>query len=134
MHGNPPSGGGHGERSVLIVDDEAGARMLLRQTVRGLSVPCQVSEAVDGETALAMARQSRPDLVLLDVVLPGSSVSGVLVCQELCKDLETRVVLVTGRASDAITQTCLAMGAVECVRKPFSIKDMRATVERWLPR
>jgi CheY-like chemotaxis protein len=121
------------ELSVLIVDDEATARRLLHATVKGLAVPCRIAEAADGETALALARSSRPDLVLLDIVLPGSSVSGVMVCQELCRDLETRVVVVTGRASDAITQTCMALGAVECVRKPFSVTQMRETLERWLP-
>jgi CheY-like chemotaxis protein len=134
MQGNRPSGRADAECRVLIVEDEAAARILLRTTVKGLSVPCRIAEAADGEAALEIARSSRPDLVLLDIVLPGSSVSGVMVCQELCKDLETRVVVITGRASEAITRTCLAMGAVECVRKPFSIGEMRETVERWLPR
>ena len=119
--------------SVLIVDDEASTRKLLRATVGRLRLPCSITEAADGETALEMARRSRPDLVLLDIVLPGSSVSGVMVCQELCRDLETRVVLITGRASDAITQTCMALGAVECIRKPFSVEQMLETIQRWLP-
>jgi CheY-like chemotaxis protein len=119
--------------SVLIVDDEASTRRLLRTTVDRLRVPCTITEAADGETALEMARSSRPDLVLLDIVLPGSSVSGVMVCQELCRDLETRVVLITGRASDAIVHTCMALGAVECIRKPFSVEQMLDTIQRWLP-
>jgi CheY-like chemotaxis protein len=135
MEGNPPNREERAEpkHHVLIVDDEASARTLLRTTVNSLPVPCRVAEAADGETALQLARESRPDLVLLDIVLPGSSVSGVMVCQELCKDLETRVVLITGRASDAITRTCMALGAVECVRKPFSVEEMRDTLVRWLP-
>ena len=58
--------------------------------IEGLSVPCRIWEAAEGDAALRIARRERPDLVLLDIVLPGSSVSGVLVCQELCRDIGTK--------------------------------------------
>jgi two-component system response regulator MtrA len=120
------------KRSILIVDDEAATRKLLRATIEGLSIPCTVAEASDGDAALQLGRKTRPDLILLDIVLPGSSTSGVLVCQEFCKDSRTKVVIVSGQASDPIVQACLSMGAVEFVRKPFSVDDMRAKLERWL--
>jgi len=120
------------ERMVLIVDDEAPARLLLRTALRGVSVPCKVVEAVSAESALEIARRTRPDLVLLDIVLPGSSVSGVLVCQELCKDSRTRVVIVSGSATNSIVQACLSMGALEQVRKPFSVEEMQQKMEEWL--
>jgi len=120
------------ERTVLIVDDEAPARLLLRTALKGVSVPCKVMEAVSAESALEIARKTRPDLVLLDIVLPGSSVSGVMVCQELCKDLRTKVVVVSGAATDSIVQACLSMGALEHVRKPFSVEEMQRKMEEWL--
>ena len=120
------------ERTVLIVDDEAPARLLLRTALKGLSVPCKVAEAVTAESALAIARKTRPDLVLLDIVLPGSSVSGVMVCQELCKDLHTKVVIVSGSATNSIIQACLSMGALEQVRKPFSVEEIQQKMEAWL--
>jgi len=68
----------------------------------------------------------------LDILLPGSSVTGVLLCQRLCKDVGTRVVIVSGRAGDSVVQTCLAMGALEHVRKPFSVDVLREKRARWL--
>jgi CheY-like chemotaxis protein len=120
------------ERTVLIVDDEAQTRTLLRTVLRGVSVPCQVYEAVDGDAALELARRRRPDLVLLDIVLPGSSVSGVLACRELAKDLSTKVVVVSGKAGESIVRACLHTGAYAYVRKPFSVDDMRSKIEGWL--
>ncbi len=120
------------ERTVLIVDDEAATRRLLKSTVKRLSIPCRILEAVDGDQAVALAQQERPDLALVDIVLPGSSRSGVLVCQELCKSLETKVVIVSGQATDAIIRSCISLGALDYIRKPFTIDDIRGKLERWL--
>jgi len=120
------------ERSILIVDDEPAVRALLREIAEGLSVTCQVYEAADGQAALQIARSRHPDVVLLDIVLPGSSTSGVLVCQELCKDNRTKVVIVSGNANKTILKTCLSMGAADCVPKPFLPGDLRAKLMTWL--
>ena len=120
------------ERTVLIVDDEAPARLLLRTALKGVSVPCKVVEAVSAESALDIARKTHPDLVLLDIVLPGSEVSGVMVCQELCKDLHTKVVIVSGSTTNSIVKACLSMGALEQVPKPFSVEEMQQKMEAWL--
>ncbi len=118
--------------TVLVVDDQAPIRKALRMMLEGLSQPCRILEATDGDSALALARSERPDLVLLDIVLPGSGVSGVLACQELCKDSRTKVVIVSGEASDSIVGACLSLGAVEYVRKPFSVPDFQEKLEAWL--
>jgi len=120
------------KKTVLIVDDEAGMRTLLRAVVEGTSVPCRIVEAADGDSAVEIARRDRPDVVLLDIVLPGSSASGVLVCQKLCKDSRTKVVIVSGQAGKSIIDACLNAGAIEHVQKPFSVPEMRARMERWL--
>lgn len=112
---------------VLIVDDEAATRTLLRKTVQGLSTPCTVFEASDGDEALGIARREHPDLVLLDIVLPGSSSSGVIVCQELCRT-HTKVLIVSGNATGPIADACLSMGAVAILRKPFSVEDARTMI------
>ncbi len=119
-------------KKVLVVDDEAATRALLRATVEGLSMPCQVEEAADGDTAIELARRVRPDLVLLDIVLPGSTASGVLVCQELCKDSRTKVVIVSGQAQRSILDACFTAGAIQHVNKPFSVAELRNSIERWL--
>jgi CheY-like chemotaxis protein len=112
---------------VLIVDDEAATRTLLRKTVERLSIPCTVFEASDGDGALSLARREQPDLVLLDIVLPGSSSSGVMVCQELCR-MHTNVLIVSGNATGPIADACLSMGAVDILRKPFSVEDARTMI------
>jgi CheY-like chemotaxis protein len=129
------SASGDGElatRSVLIVDDEPAVRALLREIVEGLPVACEIREASDGEVALRVVQSAIPDLVLLDIVLPGSSTSGVLLCQELCKNTQTKVVIVSGNAGTSILDTCLAMGATDCVRKPFSADYLRSKLMEWL--
>ncbi len=122
------------ERTVLIVDDEAATRTLLRNTVRGVSVPCRIMEAVEADTALEMAKREPPDLALVDIVLPGSSRSGVLLCQELLRLRDVQVVVVTGQPAGPVTESCLQLGALECIRKPFSVAEMREKLERWLAR
>lgn len=123
---------GGAEPTVLIVDDEAATRTLLKKTVQRLSMPCKILEAADGDSALRIVKQSQPDLVLLDIVLPGSTTSGVLLCQQFCKDFRTKVVVVSGKATDSIAQACLAMGAAAIVRKPFSVDEVRQELEQVL--
>lgn len=123
---------GRREKKVLIVDDEAGTRALLRTTVEGTGVACRVLEAVDGDAAIEIARRTRPDLVLLDIVLPGSSSSGVIVCQQLCKEPGAKVVIVSGQAGEAVVRACMSVGALEHVKKPFSVPALREKIEGWL--
>jgi len=120
------------ERAVLIVDDDDATRLLLKATVDGLPVPCRVYEAADGDTALEIAARHRPDLALIDIVLPGSSASGVLVCARLCRDHRTTVVVISGQAHESIVQAALSAGAVAYVRKPFSVEDLRGKLAGWL--
>ena len=120
------------ERLVLIVDDEAATRVLLRQTLQGLPFPCRIYEAANGDEALKVTHEIRPDLVLLDIMLPASSVSGVLLCQQMCKDSRTKVVIISGHATETIVQACLTAGAAGYVRKPFSVEEMRGRVTGWL--
>jgi CheY-like chemotaxis protein len=117
---------------VLIVDDDPATRALLRAVFEGLSVPCRVYEAADSQSALRIAQTAAPRLVLLDIVLPGSAASGVLVCQQLCKDPRTKVVVITGSPSRTIVDACLSAGALECIKKPFDMVEIRDKAEQWL--
>ena len=117
---------------VLIVDDDEATRLLLRAAVEGLPMTCRIYEAASGDDAIAIGRRSRPDLALVDIVLPGSGASGVMVCKELCRDSRTKVVIVSGQASDSIVHAALAAGAVEYIRKPFSVDDLQSKLARWL--
>ena len=121
-----------GVPAVLIVDDEPSARKLLRAILEQLGVPIRIEEAADGDSAMEAVRRTRPDLALLDIVLPNSRASGVILCGVLCREPRTRVVVVSGNASESILRTCLSMGALECVRKPFCVEQMRSKLARWL--
>jgi DNA-binding response OmpR family regulator len=114
------------------VDDDDATRSLLRAIVEDSAAPCRVYEAADSETALRIARNIPVDLVLLDIVLPNSALSGVMVCQELCKDQRTRVVIVSGSTSKAILDACLSAGALECITKPFALGEIRPRLQGWL--
>jgi DNA-binding response OmpR family regulator len=103
---------------VLIVDDEASIRLLCRVNLRleGLDTV----EAGDGETALRVARELKPDLILLDVMMP--NVDGWQVAAELASDKETRnlpIVFLSARAEPADHMRGYELGAVGYVTKPF---------------
>ena len=117
---------------VLIVNNDAATRMLLKTSIEGLSVPCEICEAQNGDVALALARRTRPDLVLLDIILPDSSISGVLLCRELCKDSRTKVILVTRQCGQAVIDTCFFMGASAHLRVPISADEIRTKLEEWI--
>jgi DNA-binding response OmpR family regulator len=117
---------------VLIVDDDSAARRLLAELVRTVAGDCLITEAADGDAALALIRTDRPDLALVDLMLPDSRVSGVLVCQELCKESRTMVIIVTGMTSRAVVDTCLDMGAHSYLRKPFTSAELRSQLEECL--
>ncbi len=117
--------------AVLIVDDEAATRRLLKQVVLAVCPSARVHEAADGTTALRFARTHHPALALLDIVLPGSETSGVLLCQELTK-IHTPVLIVTAHATGSISQACLEMGAADVLSKPFTAEDAQARVRACL--
>ena len=120
-------------RRVLVVDDEQSTRDLLRETLLTGGKDFLVSEARNGEEAVAMTRELSPDLVLLDVVMPGQS--GLSALYELKRDPETsgtKVILVSGRSSMSIVQAGLAAGASDYVVKPFVPAELMARVDRAL--
>jgi CheY-like chemotaxis protein len=103
--------------TVLVVDDAADTRQLLNET---LKPHCTVLLAKNGEQALERARNKQPDLILLDVVMPG--MSGFEVLSNLQADAATRdipVVFLTGMDTDTDVERGLQYGAVDYIRKPF---------------
>lgn len=111
---------------VLIVDDEKFNRQLLSDL---LLEEYDVSLAKDGEQALLCARNVEPDLILLDVVMPG--MDGYEVLRQLRTDERTAgipVIFVTGMSDEADETRGLAMGAVDYVLKPFRSAVVRARV------
>lgn len=115
-------------RKLLIVDDEDGVRALVRMTLD--SINYEIMEAADGEEALKLVKEFRPDLVLLDVMLP--DVSGLEVCRRLKADpclSSTTVVMLTARAQSSDVGDAEAAGADGYFTKPFSPIALTRRVE-----
>lgn len=116
--------------SVLVVDDEPSlVRVVESYLARdGFAV----RTAGDGETALALARASEPDVVILDLGLPG--IDGVEVCRQLRTFSTCYVLMLTARADEVDMLIGLAVGADDYVTKPFSPRAMVARVRTLLRR
>ncbi|MDQ7041370.1 MAG: response regulator [Rhodothermus sp.] len=116
---------------VLIVEDEPSIALSLRFLMEQEGY--QVAVVEDGEAALTACQQVQPDLVLLDVMLPG--ISGFEVCQQLkssTKGRTVKVVLVTARGREADLEKGKAVGADAYIIKPFAIRDVMDTVRSLL--
>lgn len=117
---------------ILIVDDLASERLLLRsflETRGGL----EILEATDGEAACTLARESQPDLVFLDIVLPKAD--GFQVCRRLKKDPATAnipVILVSSKTQESDRFWGLKQGAVDYLPKPLDMREVLASLERHL--
>jgi len=98
------------------------------------STAWEILEAAGGRQAVAIIPQLKPDLVLLDIIMPDMDGLGVLM--ELKRHpatRNTRVVLVTARAEERMVQSGLVMGAADYITKPFTQEQLVALVERLLP-
>lgn len=116
--------------SILVVDDEPQIRRVLRSTLtfRGY----ELLEAGSGEEALELARKVKPDLILLDVNLPG--MSGVETCRELRRFTAVPIIMLTVRNAERDKVVALDAGADDYVTKPFGIEELLARVRASLRR
>jgi len=110
--------------SVLIADDEPLARRTLRKHLLDLGWTGQIHEAHDGQTAIAIANDQRPDLLFLDIVMPGAT--GLEVLEQL--DYEPKVIFTT--AYDQYAITAFELGALDYLLKPFGRDRLERVVRR----
>jgi DNA-binding response OmpR family regulator len=116
--------------TVLIVDDEARLRELLRDylTQAGFTVLL----AADGPSALALAQQHQPAVLVLDLMLPG--IDGLEVCRRLRLFSDAYVLMLTARAEEIDRVVGLEVGADDYLTKPFSPRELVARVRAMLRR
>jgi two-component system, OmpR family, KDP operon response regulator KdpE len=116
--------------NILVVDDEPQIRRVLRTTLsfRGYVI----SEAASGEEALELARKLKPDLILLDVNLPG--ISGIETCREIRCWSDAPIIMLTVRSAERDKVVALDAGADDYVTKPFGIEELLARVRASLRR
>jgi two-component system, OmpR family, alkaline phosphatase synthesis response regulator PhoP len=118
---------------VLVVDDEAPIRLLCRVNLEAEGM--DVLEAADGERGLELARAEKPDVVLLDVMMPG--MDGWQVAERLVEDAETTdipLVFLTARAELRDRARGLELGGVDYITKPFNPTELATVVEGLLER
>ena len=115
---------------ILIVDDEPRIAKLARDYLeRG---GFQVATAVDGPAALAAARADQPDLIVLDLNLPG--MDGLDVCRQLRRDSDVPIIMLTARVDETDRLIGLELGADDYIVKPFSPRELVARVRAVLRR
>ncbi len=105
---------------VLVVDDDPTVREVVLTYLRAEQY--DVAEAADGETALALVGRERPDLVVLDVMLPG--LDGLEVCRRLRKDGDLPIIMLTALGAEADRVVGLELGADDYLTKPFSPREL----------
>jgi DNA-binding response OmpR family regulator len=116
--------------TVLVVDDEARIVKLVRDYLERAGFGVLV--ASNGEMALQIARGERPDLIVLDLMLPG--VDGLDVCRQLRQESGVPIIMLTARVEEADRIVGLELGADDYVTKPFSPHELVARVRATLRR
>ena len=115
---------------ILVVDDEPAVTDLLAYNLR--KAHYDVVTAADGHTALQLAKESKPDLILLDLMIP--EVDGLDVCRELRKSSNVPIIMITARGEEVDRVVGLEIGADDYVTKPFSVRELMARVKAVLRR
>ena len=114
-------------KKILVVDDERDLSDIVAFNLRREQY--DVISAVDGESALALAQREQPDLILLDLMLPG--IGGLEVCRRLRAEPRTSqipIVILTAKGEETDAVVGLSQGADDYVRKPFGVKELMARV------
>jgi two-component system, OmpR family, KDP operon response regulator KdpE len=116
--------------NILVVDDEPQIRRVLRSTLsfRGYTI----SEVSSGEEAVELASKLKPDLILLDVNLPG--MSGIEACREIRRSTDAPIIMLTVRSAERDKVIALDAGADDYVTKPFGIEELLARIRSSLRR
>ena len=109
----------------MVVDDEISLRETLTYNLERYGYAVDTAE--DGEKAIAMARSTHPDMIILDVMLPG--MDGFEVCRELRRDMSVPILILSARDDEFDRVIGLEIGADDYIAKPFSMRELIARVK-----
>jgi DNA-binding response OmpR family regulator len=117
-------------KKILIIDDEAKIVEICQDYLKAAGF--SVVTSLDGEGGLEKARREKPDLILLDLMLPG--IDGLDICRELRRESNTPIIMLTARVEETDKLIGLELGADDYITKPFSPREMVARVRTVLRR
>ncbi len=118
-------------KKILIVDDSLFMRKVLKDILSDKKYG--IVEADSGDRALEQFKKEKPDLVLLDIIMPGGEEEGVRVLREIIKTTpKANVIMITAVGQDAIIVECKKLGVKDYIIKPFDAQLVVETVEKYL--
>jgi len=117
-------------KKILIVDDSLFMRTILKDM---LSDKYKIIEAVSGSQAKQKFKEEKPDLILLDIIMPDGEEEGIKVLRKIRKDNpKTKVVMISAVGQDAIVNECKKLGAIDFIIKPFDREEVIKVVHKCL--
>ena len=118
-------------KKILIADDSLFMRKMLKDI---LSDKYKIIEAETASATQKQIKRERPDLVLLDIIMPEGEEAGIGVLKSVMKDdPKQKIIMITAVGQDSIVSECKKAGAAEYIVKPFDKEDVIKTVEKHLP-
>lgn len=118
-------------KKILFIEDEPDQIMMVSMRLEANGY--QIISANNGEEGLKLAQKEKPDLVLLDLVMP--KMDGSEVCRHLKQDAETKkipIIIITASGVKNLEEKCLKSGAEDVIRKPFESADLVAKIRALL--
>ncbi|HHY32464.1 MAG TPA: response regulator transcription factor [Firmicutes bacterium] len=115
---------------ILVIDDEAAIGNMVKDYLEAQGY--RVDWAADGLAGLDVFRRTRPDLIVLDLMLPGKS--GLDVCREIRSESDVPIIMLTAKSEEVDRVVGLELGADDYVTKPFSLRELAARVRAVLRR
>ena len=120
-----------GKKKVLIVDDATFIRKKIKKIIEKIEYADVIGEASNGDDAITLYKELKPDLVTMDLIMPKSD--GIKAIEEIIKiDNKAKIVVVSAMGQELTITDALGKGAKEYIKKPFKDEDLYRTIERFL--
>ena len=117
-------------KKILIADDSLFMRKMLKDI---LPDKYKIIEAESGQKAEKRIKEEKPDLILLDIIMPEGEEEGIRVLKEIRKaNPETQILMITAVGQDAVIKECKKLGAADYIVKPFDKEKVIKTVQKYL--
>lgn len=117
-------------KKILFIEDEPDIVMLMQTRLKSRGY--EMLSAFDGEEGLKMVQEEKPDLILLDVVMP--KIDGLTVCSRLKADPQTKhipIIIVSASGGKDLPERCLAAGADDVIIKPYEAEELLDKIAKW---